>query len=123
MTDVAEAPAKRPTSADYKPVFESVNPDEIPAQTRAGKTAELLEAFLEAGIEAAEIKGQSKTFMTSLNNYRKAQEAAGNGNVNEKVVWKSVGGRVFFYNVELMKARKEQEAAEAEATPDTEGSE
>ena len=99
------AEAERKTSADYQPTFAAVNPDEIPAQVRAGKTDELLNSFLEAGIEAAEVSGQSKTFMTSLNNYRKSHPE-----INSKVTWKSVGGRVFFYNVELMKARAEAQA-------------
>src|SRR3954464_13635702 len=103
------AEAERPTSKDYSPTFKAVNPAEVPSQTRAGKTDELIREFLDAQIPAAELEGQPKTFMVSLNNWRKKHTADA-----AKVSWKSVGGRIYLYNTELMA----QHAAEASTNGD-----
>lgn len=55
----------------FNPTFKAVSLDELPQITREGKTAKLVEEFLAANIQAAEVEDHAKTFSASLMRYRK----------------------------------------------------
>lgn len=71
MSEQTGEVAARKTGADYKPTFAAVDIADLPQITREGKTAQLVDEFLEANVKAARIDDAAPNFPASIQRYRK----------------------------------------------------